>query len=121
MTLPASPSPPTRLQVRFFERVKLERRLNRLQARLAAAGSAGDAAEAAALQQQAAAVQDDLQYVLHFPKGEKYVSLLRQAEDPAAQVCAWVSAGSGGRRALLFCPCGGVGMDEGRDVGYSIG
>ena len=26
-----------------------------------------------------------LQYVVHFPKGEKYVSLLRNAEDPEAQ------------------------------------
>ena len=27
-----------------------------------------------------------LQYVVHFPKGEKYVSILRDAEEPAAQV-----------------------------------
>jgi hypothetical protein len=26
-----------------------------------------------------------VQYVKHFPKGEKYVSLLKQAPDPAAQ------------------------------------
>lgn len=33
-------------------------------------------------------VQEDLEYVLHFPKGEKYVAVLRDAEDPAAQVGA---------------------------------
>jgi hypothetical protein len=26
-----------------------------------------------------------VQYVVHFPKGEKYVSVLRNAEEPAAQ------------------------------------
>ena len=26
-----------------------------------------------------------MQYVVHFPKGEKYVSILRNAEEPAAQ------------------------------------
>jgi hypothetical protein len=31
------------------------------------------------------AVQRDLLYVRHFPKGEKYVALLRDAQDPAAQ------------------------------------
>lgn len=86
------------LQVRFFERVKLERRLHRLQAQLAAADKAasagGDADGAAAggatsaeqLRQQIAAVKEDLEYVLHFPKAEKFVSLLRQAETPEAQV-----------------------------------
>jgi hypothetical protein len=79
------------MQVRFFERVKLERRLQKLQSQLVAA--AGDPPEtgaeqpsAAQLQEQIAALQADLQYVLHFPKAEKYVSLLRQADDPAAQV-----------------------------------
>lgn len=28
---------------------------------------------------------DVMQYVLHFPKGEKYVSLLKEANDPEAQ------------------------------------
>jgi hypothetical protein len=90
---------PSCLQIRFFERVKLERRLNRLQAQLAAAAKGqpaeGEAqeqeqADPAELQRQVAAVQEDLQYVLNFPKGEKYVSLLRQAEDPGAQVGGWV-------------------------------
>lgn len=91
--------------MRFFERVKLERRLQRLQAQLAAAekaaaGRGGDDADAEKaagstagasaeqLQQQVAAVKEDLEYVLHFPKAEKYVSLLRQADTPEAQVGA---------------------------------
>ena len=48
-------------QVRFFERVKLERRLKKVQAQLAAASSGGEAAAdaqaVATLQAQADAVQ----------------------------------------------------------------
>lgn len=33
-----------------------------------------------------AAARADLKYVLHFPKGEKYVSLLKDADTPEAQV-----------------------------------
>lgn len=97
------PSALARVQVRFFERVKLERRLHRLQAQLAAAekaaggggddasadgagGTAGGGASAEQLRQQVAAVKEDLEYVLHFPKAEKFVSLLRQADTPEAQV-----------------------------------
>jgi hypothetical protein len=77
------------LQIRFFERVKLERRLHRLEARLAAAQAQGGEAGGQALQQlqqQAEGLRQDLQYVKHFPKGEKYVSLLREADTPEAQV-----------------------------------
>ena len=66
-------------QVRFFERVKIERRLHRLQAR--AAGAELSPAE----QQQLRQLQEDLQYVMHFPKGEKYVSLLKEAEGEEAR------------------------------------
>ncbi|KAK9825690.1 hypothetical protein WJX81_004393 [Elliptochloris bilobata] len=70
-------------KVRFFERVKLERRIRRLQAAMQAAQAGGGEpapGDAAALAQ----AQDDLQYVLHFPRGEKYVALLKPAADPAA-------------------------------------
>ncbi|PSC71107.1 rRNA-processing EFG1 [Micractinium conductrix] len=90
-------------KVRFFERVKLERRLKKVQAQLAAASSGGEAAAdaqaVATLQAQADAVQEDLEYVLHFPKGEKYVAVLRDAEDPAAQ--AQVAAERARLRALV--------------------
>jgi len=64
--------------VRFFERVKLERRLHRLE-RVAAVG-ANPRVLADILQ-----TKQDLEYVLNFPKGEKYVSLLKTSEDPTAQ------------------------------------
>lgn len=75
------------LQIRFFERVKLERQLRRLEAQLAEAGAQGnEGGTAYALQQQVQQLTQDLQYVKHFPKGEKYVSLLREADTPEAQV-----------------------------------
>lgn len=113
------------LQIRFFERVKLERRLHRLQAQLAAteqaaggAGGDGDADGAAAggaaggasaeqLRQQIVAVKEDLEYVLHFPKAEKYVSLLRQADNPEAQVgrSSHVGALQACNRGVLWAAC----------------
>ena len=90
------------LQIRFFERVKLERRLKQLQGK-AQRGHALSASE----QQQMQKWQKDLQvcswwclskqyqrhtsgnvclqYVLHFPKGERYVSILKEATEPEAQ------------------------------------
>ena len=74
-------------KVRFFERVKLERRLARLQAQLKGASAGGEGEPPVEeLQAQVAQVQEDLTYVLHFPKGERYVSLLRNVDDPQAQV-----------------------------------
>eukprot|EP00891_Asterochloris_glomerata_P008970 jgi/Astpho2/8970/Aster-02645 len=70
-------------KVRFFERVKLERRIKHLQRQLhIETGGAGTAEQQAAELHQA---QEDLQYVLHFPRTEKYVSLLKTAPDAAAQ------------------------------------
>lgn len=111
------PQPPTphQSQVRFFERIKLERRIKKLQTQLvvakgpsapAAATSAGTGAggastgnaasgdgiaaaagsTAAQLEAALAAAKEDLEYVLYFPKAEKYVSILRQADSPEAQV-----------------------------------
>lgn len=95
------------IQVRFFERVKLERRIKKLQAKLSAAqggtvgpagadaastgnmtngSGAGGAGEVAQLEAALAAAREDLEYVLHFPKAEKYVSILRQADTAEAQV-----------------------------------
>ncbi|KFM24549.1 rRNA-processing protein EFG1 [Auxenochlorella protothecoides] len=68
-------------KVNFFERVKLERRLRQLEQQLAAAGGAGEAATALTAQLEQA--RRDLQYVLHFPKGEKYVSVLKDPETEA--------------------------------------
>ncbi|EIE27289.1 hypothetical protein COCSUDRAFT_45805 [Coccomyxa subellipsoidea C-169] len=71
-------------KVRFFERIKLERRIKKVEKQLAEAKEKG-AEPPAALLECLACLQDDLQYVVHFPKGEKYVSILRDAEEPAAQ------------------------------------
>ncbi|BDA48056.1 probable rRNA-processing protein EFG1 at N-terminal half [Coccomyxa sp. Obi] len=71
-------------KIRFFERIKLERAIKRAEKQIAEASKKGDGAPTA-LMEHLACLQDDLQYVMHFPKGEKYVSILRNAEDPAAQ------------------------------------
>jgi hypothetical protein len=67
--------------VRFFERVKLERNIKKLKKKITN-NSSGDAnsptSEQAALLES---LEHDLHYVLHFPKGEKYVSLLKQCDD----------------------------------------
>lgn len=90
------------LQIRFFERIKLERRIKQLSGK-AQRGHALSATE----QQQIQKLKQDLQvctswclcmqcqrhinkstclqYVLHFPKGERYVSILKDAAEPEAQ------------------------------------
>ncbi|KAG2484668.1 hypothetical protein HYH03_016555 [Edaphochlamys debaryana] len=100
-------------KVKFFERVKLERAIKRHERALAGAGAGGvdssdDAeedrgasstaeagagghadkavpAEPAEIREMLAKLKEDLQYVLNFPKGEKYVSILKNVEDPEAQ------------------------------------
>ena len=91
-------------RVRFFERVKAERALRRARDRLgkflAASANANAAAAAvasaegeagneegdegerlAALESAVDAAEDDLVYITHFPKGERYVSLFRGVEE----------------------------------------
>jgi hypothetical protein len=69
-------------KVRFFERIKVERRLSKIKKDLKHASSEE---EKESLGKKLAAAQEDLEYVLHFPKGEKYVSLLRDADTADAQ------------------------------------
>ena len=77
----------------------------------AAAGGATGRASAEQLRQQIAAVKEDLEYVLHFPKAEKYVSLLRQADNPEAQVglrsccCGCTPGLQRIERGLLWAAC----------------
>mmetsp|Transcript_1804 Transcript_1804/g.5249 ORF Transcript_1804/g.5249 Transcript_1804/m.5249 type:complete len:406 (-) Transcript_1804:271-1488(-) len=77
-------------KVRFFERVKLERRIQKLEKQPVPEGDVPAATERAA---QLASLKDDLLYVTQFPKEEKYVSILKRPEDPAAaeQVAAEVA------------------------------
>eukprot|EP00887_Chlorella_sp_A99_P007649 scaffold20.g7649.t1 len=104
--------------VRFFERVKIERRLRRLRAR-AAAGQGASVEDAAAL----AAAEADLQYVLHFPKGEKYVSLLKDAQGAEAQ--ARLDAERARLRALVATQLVEAALvgeaDEGRSLAAHAG
>lgn len=65
-------------KVRFFERVKVERAIAKLERRKLQAGVLTEQE-----QQQARQLQEDLLYILHFPKAEKYVSLLKTPEDAA--------------------------------------
>lgn len=65
--------------MRFFERIKLERRIHKLQRALK------QGVEVEEARRELARTREDLEYVLHFPKGEKYVSLLKDAEDAEAQ------------------------------------
>ena len=57
-------------KVKFFERVKLTRRIAQLE-REKEGGAGGDDAEA-----ELSRLREDLEYVTHFPRGEKYVSVL---------------------------------------------
>ncbi|DBA91221.1 TPA: hypothetical protein ACH3X2_004095 [Trebouxia sp. C0005] len=67
-------------KIRFFERVKLERRVKQIEGK-ADRGHALSAEEQQHLKQH----KENLQYVMHFPKGERYVSIVKEAADPAAQ------------------------------------
>ena len=69
-------------RIRFFERVKLERNISKLKRALE---NEHDAEKTEGLRSMLAQAEDDLEYVLHFPKGEKYVSILKNSQDPEAQ------------------------------------
>lgn len=68
-------------KVRFFERVKLERRIQKLEQDIEPDRTP---AEQDAKKAQLSQLRDDLQYVLHFPKEEKYISIIQTPEDPTA-------------------------------------
>eukprot|EP00898_Chlorokybus_atmophyticus_P002298 jgi/Chlat1/3069/Chrsp21S03320 len=70
-------------RVKFFERRKLERRIKQVQKQLALGPASDD--DTAKLQQELESLLADLQYLQHFPKTEKYVSLFVGADDPIVQ------------------------------------
>ena len=91
------------LQIRFFERVKLERRIKQLEGK-ASRGHVLSSSELDQIQQSKENLQvcgvhiwslvqythivnlaSRLQYVVNFPKGERYVSILKEAADAEAQ------------------------------------
>lgn len=67
-------------KVRFFERVKVERKLKRVASRIKDCSSPGTK-----LLEELHTLQDDLAYIKYFPKGEKYISLFPQKELTAEQ------------------------------------
>ena len=67
-------------RVKFFERIKIERAISKLEKK-GEGGGEGDGQH-----QRLNQLQADLEYVLNFPPGERYVSLLKDATDPASQV-----------------------------------
>ncbi|XP_045789726.1 rRNA-processing protein EFG1-like isoform X2 [Trifolium pratense] len=64
-------------KIKFFERRKVERRIRRLE-KLQRSSSSQDAA---ASPDQLASLKQDLQYVMYFPKNEKYVPLFSGNDD----------------------------------------
>lgn len=69
-------------KVRFFERIKIERKIKKLKKALR---ESQDESWKDKLSRELTLATEDLEYILHFPKGEKYVSLLKDSEDPEAQ------------------------------------
>jgi len=71
-------------KVRFFERVKFERRVTQLESAARACAEKGQPPPEGFAEELGQA-KADLRYTTHFPKGEKYVSLLKEGETPEAQ------------------------------------
>ena len=65
--------------VRFFDRQKLTRALRQAERKLAEAGERGSAD----LELRVAALREDLDYVVNFPAGEVYVSVVKAADSEA--------------------------------------
>ena len=70
-------------KIRFFERIKIERQISKILKQLKENPEDDDVRRG--LKKRLVAAEEDLEYVLHFPKGEKYVSLLKEAEESEAQ------------------------------------
>ncbi|MED6143744.1 hypothetical protein PIB30_008691 [Stylosanthes scabra] len=65
-------------KIKFFERRKIERRIRRLEKLQRAASHQPQASEAS---EQLSKLKKDLQYVMYFPKNEKYVPLFTGGDD----------------------------------------
>ncbi|KAK9806955.1 hypothetical protein WJX72_008651 [[Myrmecia] bisecta] len=106
-------------KVRFFERVKLERRIKQVEAKLAQQQALGQAEEADANTALLAQLRDNLQYVLHFPKGEKYVSILKDSNNSVSQ--ALLVSERTRLRALVHSSLADIAMVTEADEGRSLG
>ncbi|KAL2325180.1 hypothetical protein Fmac_024238 [Flemingia macrophylla] len=67
-------------KIKFFERRKIERRIRRLE-KLHRASSSASSSSAQPYSDQLSALKQDLQYVMYFPKNEKYVPLFTGGDD----------------------------------------
>ncbi|XP_028784160.1 rRNA-processing protein EFG1 isoform X2 [Neltuma alba] len=65
-------------KIKFFERRKIERRIRRLEKLQRASSAQAESAETA---EQLSKLKEDLQYVMYFPKTEKYVPLFSGGDD----------------------------------------
>ncbi|WVY95788.1 hypothetical protein V8G54_027939 [Vigna mungo] len=66
-------------KIKFFERRKIERRIRRLEKLHRASSSSSSSAQP--YSDQLSALKQDLQYVMYFPKNEKYVPLFTGGDD----------------------------------------
>ncbi|XP_019449903.1 PREDICTED: rRNA-processing protein EFG1-like isoform X1 [Lupinus angustifolius] len=65
-------------KIKFFERRKIERRIRRLEKQYRTSSAQAEASEVA---DQLSSLKKDLQYVMYFPKTEKYVPLFTGGDD----------------------------------------
>ncbi|XP_047153476.1 rRNA-processing protein EFG1-like isoform X2 [Vigna umbellata] len=68
-------------KIKFFERRKIERRIRRLEKLHRASSSSSSSSSAQPYSDQLSALKQDLQYVMYFPKNEKYVPLFTGGDD----------------------------------------
>ncbi|XP_020209644.1 rRNA-processing protein efg1 [Cajanus cajan] len=67
-------------KIEFFKRRKIERRIRRLE-KLHRSSSSSSSSSAQPYSDQLSALKQDLQYVMYFPKNEKYVPLFTGGDD----------------------------------------
>ncbi|RDX66354.1 efg1 [Mucuna pruriens] len=68
-------------KIKFFERRKIERRIRRLEKLHRASSSSSSSSAAQPYSDQLSTLKQDLQYVMYFPKNEKYVPLFTGGDD----------------------------------------
>lgn len=67
-------------RVKFFERIKIERAISKLEKKMRGEGEGTELHH-----QRLHQLNEDLEYVMNFPPGERYVALLKDATDAVSQ------------------------------------
>lgn len=76
-------------KVKFFERIKLVRKLKQLKSQLLQLSQEGaeaipeDTKNRETIEEEYSTLEGDLKYVLFFPKGEKYISIVKSNVEPS--------------------------------------